>query len=179
MGESGSRRPQSLGMNIIEFDAAAGRSGHELEVSFDGADGADRWVAALSVGDDTLEEYTAFELDADGSGVAWIPFDGSADAYLTVSPVYASAQGYNYDWRSADDFSYEWSAQLVEEGSGDGDGDGDDTGTDEDEEGEPYVPPALIPEDYAKTGCGCSSAPSGSMAWLALGLIGLVGRRRR
>jgi MYXO-CTERM domain-containing protein len=173
-GESGSNRPQSLGMNIIEFDADAGRSGHELEVSFDGASGADRWVAVLSVGDNTLEEYTAFELDEDGAGVAWIPFDGSAAAHLIVSPVYASAQGYNYSWRSADDFSYVWSAQLVEAGSG------DDTGTDEAGEEDPfYVPPALSPEDDAKSGCGCSSAPSGSMAWLVLGLIGLVGRRRR
>ena len=182
-GASGSStRPQSLGLNIIEFNSSQGRGGKDLLVTFDGDDDADEWYAVLSVGNNNLKDYVVFELDADHSGTARIPFDGSAAAHLIVAPADEDAQGYEYNWRNASEFDYTWSAELVETGEGGSGGSGEGSGSGGSEVGEYEVPSTLpgLDSDDDKGGCsttGRSSGPGGIVALLAL--MGLAARRRR
>ena len=189
---SSSSRPQSLGMNIIEFNKSQGQSGKDLLVTFDGDNDADEWYAVLSIGNNSLQDHVVFELDADHSGTARIPFDGSAPAHLIVAPSDESAQGYSYDWRDASEFDYSWSAELVEtDGSGGSSGTGGTGGSDEgsgsDEGGDSdldaYEAPSTLPglnSDDDKGGCsttGRTEVPVGPLALVAL--LGLAARRRR
>jgi len=160
-------QPQSLGLNIIEFDRTDGRSGQDLWVTFDGDDSADDWYAVLAVGSSSVQNYVVFELDADHSGAAQIPFDGSAPAHLIVSPSDPRAKGTSYRWRNAEDYSYSWTAELVESGG---------TGS----MGGGYEVPGSLSPVGEKGGCsttGRTGVPVGVL--LLLGLLGFVGRRER
>ena len=173
-----SDRPQSLGQNFIRFKGSAGEAGGTLRVTFDGENGVD-WYAVLARGSDELLEYVTFDLDSSGEGVAEIALDGDEDVFLVVSPMDEDAQGYNYNWNYADDYSYDWEAELIS-GSDDDDDDGEDDGgadggTDlggdgADESG----------EEFSVFGaCGCSAGTVGgglTMAWV-MGLFGLIRRR--
>jgi len=177
---AGGDKPQSLGLNIIEFDRRSGESGKMLEVTFDGSNDADRWNAVLALGESTLDAYVVFELDESGQGVATIPFDGSTTVQLIVSPVDSGAKGYSYNWRSADDFGYVWSAQLVDESASEGEGDGDGVVGAGGEEDEPYDVPLLPPRLEDEKGLfGCTTMPSTPQPWLVFVLFGLIGARRQ
>ena len=178
--DSSSSRPQSLGLNIIEFNKSQGGSGKELLVTFDGDDSADDWYAVLAVGNNNLVDHVVFELDGDHSGTARIPFDGSAAGHLVVAPSDESAQGYTYNWRTADEFGYTWSAEIVaagEGGSGSGGSGGSGSSGSEDDYEVPTASglPSLSEDD--KGGCSTLSgtAPT-TLLWLAA-LAGLVRRR--
>ena len=168
-------RPQSLGMNIIEFDKDLGESGKALEVTFDGANSADYWIAVLARGNASLEEYVVFELDSDGDGTAQIAFEGDEPIQLVVSPVYEDAQGYSYSWSRADDFNYEWSAELVDITES---GSSEDTGS---ADRLPFGDDGDVADGgEIKGGCNCSTggvAPIG-MALPLLGLMVAVRRRQ-
>lgn len=179
-GESDYRdRPQSLGQNFIEFDRSLGGSGKALEVTFDGENDVDYWVAILVRGDNQVEETVQFELNENMWGIATIDFPGDAAVHLVVSPVYEDAQGYYYDWTRADDFDYEWSAQIVEsetededeegtEGTGDGESSGDVA--EGDKSGEVI--------GQKGSGCACSATGSQGAGWLAL-MLGFIPLARR
>ena len=173
-GDRSSDRPQSLGQNFIRFKASAGEEGGTLQVSFDGESGVD-WYAVLARGSDELLEYVTFDLDSSGEGVAQIALDGDEDVFLVVSPMDEDAQGYNYNWNYADDYSYDWEAELIsassdDDGSEDG---GSDNGTE-------LGGDSVEDEDFSVFGsCGCSAgtvAGGLSMAWI-VGLFGLIRRR--
>ena len=179
-GESDYRdRPQSLGQNFIRFERGLGGSDQALEVTFEGKDSPDYWVAVLVRGNFSVEEIVVFELDADGRGTARIDFDGDSYVHLVVSPVDEDAQGYYYNWENASDFDYEWTAQIVDsdsdiDGDDDGEGGGDETDpsfSDSDESGSTVV-------GKQGTGCACSSTGPANLGWLGL-LIGLVPLARR
>jgi MYXO-CTERM domain-containing protein len=169
-------RPQSLGQNFIRFDASLGGSGKALEVTFDGENTPDLWVAILMRGEDEVEEIVEFELNENMWGVATIDFPGDSDVHLIVSPVDEDAQGYSYDWNSADDFDYEWSAQLVDSTTEE---DPDDTSEGDDDPG-PVADGDEGGEVIGRKGSGCACAASGTgqAGWLAL-ILGLVPVLRR
>jgi len=169
-------RPQSLGQNFIGFDSALGGSDKALEVTFDGENTPDQWIAILVRGDSEVEEIVEFELNENMWGIAQIDFPGDADIHLVVSPIDEGAQGYYYDWGSPDDFNYVWSAQIVESTSDGGD---DDEGTDDGDAG-PIADGDESGEVIGQKGkgCACASSGSGPVGWLAL-MIGLVPVVRR
>jgi MYXO-CTERM domain-containing protein len=176
-GQSSNRdRPQSLGMNFIEFDASLGEEGMALKVGFEGDTGADYWNVVLVRGHFEVDESVVFDLSGGSEGTATIPFDGDAPVHLVVSPVYEEAQGNHYNWRNADDFDYTWTAELVEAASGGS----DDTGNAD--EG-PSITQSNARESSGelgtKGGCACSSSKAPGPSWLGLMLVGLVGSRRR
>ena len=152
-GDRSSDRPQSLGQNFIRFKASAGEEGGTLQVFFDGENGVD-WYAVLARGSDELLEYVTFDLDSSGEGVAEIALDGEEDVFLVVSPMDEDAQGYSYNWNSADDYSYDWEAELIVGSSDDDDGEDDGSdlgGTDLSRDG-------MDDESFSVFGtCGCSA----------------------
>ena len=181
-----STAPQSLGQNFIKFVRNIGEPGMALEVTFDGEDGVD-WFAVLASGTDhSLGEYTVATLDSSGAGTVQIPFEGSEDVYLIVSPMDPAAVGMHYDWSNPEDFGYTWSAALVEDTSTPGDtGTPSDTGTPGDtgtpSSGDDTSTPSGddtgdAPEE--SSACGCAASPGAlPVGWL-LALVA-IGRRRR
>ncbi|MCB9781071.1 MAG: hypothetical protein H6742_21050 [Alphaproteobacteria bacterium] len=176
-GSSSNNAPQSLGVSFSKFSSSAGGAGKYLQVDFTGDSGVD-WIAVLVTGSgNSVNEYATFDIAA-GEGSAWIPFDGDADGFLVVSPKDEGAQGYNYNWGRPDEYEYSFEACLVDSETGvpcgsdpgdGGDGGGDGPATPGDDDG-----------DEKLSGCGCTTpaaAPMGAV-W-ALGLLGLVARRRR
>jgi hypothetical protein len=165
-------RPQSLGMNIIEFDAGLGESDHVLEVRFNGSSSPDYWVAILARGTKTVEEMVVFEIDSRGDGMAYIPFEGDHPVHLVVSPVDEDAQGYTFNWNGDNDFNYSWSARVVTE---------DQVGEELDEA---TTEPTLAFGDQSMSddpkGCSCSTAKVRPIGFgLCLMMMGLlVGARR-
>ena len=156
--------PQSLGQNFIRFDSSLGTDDQAIEVSFDGQDGVE-WYAVLVRGQENiLSDYISIELDEDGAGTGQLSFPaGDEDIYLVVSPKDPSAVGNHYNWSRAEEFTYEWTAELVaaepddgEPGSG-GDGGGNGGG---------------------KSACGCSASGGALSAAWAVGLLALARRRR-
>ena len=155
--------PQSLGANYIRFDSDLGAPGMVLRVEFTGDDDADYWIAILTSGETTVEQLVAFDLEDGFSGVAELPFEGEAAAHLVVSPVYETAQGYSYEWSRADEFSYAWTANVV-----DPDAIVDDSAEVEGED-----------SSDKRGGCSTSPQPSGGWAWLGVMGLAFIGRRRR
>ncbi len=160
----GSTAPQSLGQNFIKFSGSLAAENSVLEVSFDGQDGVE-WYAVLAKGEENaLSEYVAFDIDADGVGIAQIDFSDGEDVYLVLSPKDDDAVGSyvdygGYDWARAEDFSYEWSAELV-----------DLTPVEE-------TPEAGGSGEEGAAACGCSASTGAlSLGWL-VGLVGLMRRR--
>ncbi len=179
-GEASYRdRPQSLGMNFIEFSASLGGEGMALKVTFDGDTGADYWNAVLVRGEVSVDASVVFDLSGGTEGTATIPFDGDAPIHLVVSPVFEEAQGYYYNWRNADEFDYTWTAELVEAGS---EVESNDTGVDDEAPGvsQGENSGGMSGDLGTKAGCACSSSNSTpGFGWLGLMLAGLVGLRRR
>ena len=181
-GESDYRdRPQSLGQNFIQFDSSLGGSGKALEVTFDGENDVDYWVAVLVRGDNTVEEMVEFELNDNMWGVATIDFPGDSSIHLVVSPVDGDAQGYYYDWTSADDYDYNWSAQIVESQTPDDDDDDGNGGSDGDGNAGDVAQGDNSGEVIGQkgSGCACSSTTAQAPGWLVLmlGFLPLVRRR--
>jgi MYXO-CTERM domain-containing protein len=168
-GPKNNRAPQSLGQNFIRFDADLGGEGKVLEVAFDGDD-APHWYAAIVRGTRTVEEVISFTLDDAKAGVVTVPFDGSSDLVLVVSPKDDEAQGYRYRWDTDEGFQYTYTARYyVEE-----DTTPDDTG---EEEGAPVD---ATGGDDSKAACGCASSGPQAGLGLLLGALALAaGRRRR
>jgi MYXO-CTERM domain-containing protein len=171
-------RPQSLGQNFIRFDSALGSSGKALEVSFEGQDDPDSWIAVLVRGDIAVEEIVVFEIGEDHRGTAQIDFPGGSSVHLVVSPMDEAAQGYYYDWTRADDYDYEWTAQLVDaaadpEGEDERDGDDEDPGADFNNGSGRVI-------GKEGSSCACSAGGPADLGWLALvlGLVPMVRRRR-
>ena len=166
-------RPQSLGMNIIEFSADLGEVGQVLEVEFNGSSSPDYWIAVLARGSMEVDELVTFEIDERGDGMAYIPFEGDAPVHLVVSPVDEDAQGYEFDWNADVDFNYSWTARVVKES---------DIGTPTAPESEESrsVPLGEFSLDDSTNACACASAaPSARAAWPVLLLLGmLLGVRR-
>jgi MYXO-CTERM domain-containing protein len=168
-------RPQSLGMNIIEFPANLGRTGKVLEVTFDGASYPDYWIVVLARGSTEVEEMVVFELDDVGDGSAYIDFEGDQPVHLIVSPVDEDAQGYWYDWSDGVDFNYLWSARVVSES---------DVGTTTvvDSDDPQSVPFGEFSMSDTPQGCSCASGPHSSNPWwysVGFGLLLLFRRRNR
>ena len=164
-------RPQSLGMNIIEFDADLGKEGKVLEVSFDGASYPDYWVAVLARGNTKVDEMVVFDIDAKGDGLAYIPFEGDAPVHFIVSPVNEDAQGYSYNWNNGEDYNYLWEARVVAES---------DVGIEVDSDEVQSVPLGEFSmSDSPKRGCSCAAGGGFHRLEWALGLGGLLFWRRR
>lgn len=181
-GDTQNDGPQSLGMNYIWFEDGLGGDGKFLQVDFTGLDDSVDWFAVLATGDDhQLDEWVSIPLDGT-TGSAWIPLADDQQAFLIVSPMDEDAVGIHYNWRSADEYDYEWQACLVDAETGvpcgeaepSGDGGGDDAGDD------PATPSGDDAGDDGTTSCGCASpaAPLSAGLWL-LGALGLGLRRRR
>jgi MYXO-CTERM domain-containing protein len=86
------------------------------------------------------------------------------------------AQGYYYDWTRADDFDYEWTAQLVDAAAdpeGEADGDDEDPGADFNNGSGQVI-------GKEGSSCACSAGGPADLGWLALvlGLVPMVRRRR-
>jgi hypothetical protein len=165
-------RPQSLGMNIIEFDADLGENDHVLEVRFNGSSSPDYWIAVLARGTLTVDELVVFEIDNSGDGMAYIPFEGDHPVHLVVSPVDEGAQGYAFNWNGDNDFNYSWSARVVTE---------DQVGVELDEQ---TTEPTLALGDRAMSddpkGYGCTTAKARPMGLgLCLIIMGLLAGVRR
>ncbi len=155
--------PQSLGQAFIKFDGDLAEDGMELKVSFQGDPAADGWYAVLVRGDTSVEEMVPIPLDENYAGEATIPFEGGADLHLVVSPVLEDAQGYNYSWTRADEFTYSWEAEVFDPNAVP-----EDTGV---------APPSA--GDGEPKACGCATGGGAAgLAWLA-GLAALAVRRRR
>jgi len=170
-------RPQSLGQNFIRFDDSLGGSGKALEVTFDGENTPDEWVAVLVRGDTEVEEMVVFALNENMWGTAQIDFPGDTNIHLVVSPIDESAQGYYYDWSNADDYDYSWSAQIV--GSDSSGGDDEETGG-EDGGSANFADGDKSGEVIGKnsSACTCSASSGRSAGWLVL-LLGIVPAIRR
>jgi hypothetical protein len=165
--EKDSLKPQSLGMAFVTFDDDVGSGDQSLKITLDAEDGPE-WRAVLVRGDDEVEEMVVFELDDNGDGVATIPLNGSSAVHLVVSPMDDDAQGYQYRWTRADDWGFDWDAELVS-GSGP---DGEDTGEDDDDEDSDE-------DDSVWAARACSAGPAGvPLSAALLGLV-VVARRRR
>lgn len=172
-----SERPQSLGMNFITFDGEMFGEGEALEVTFEGDERADYWIAVLTRGNFAVDEMEVFELSGGIEGKATISAESGTPIHLVVSPVYEAAQGYSYDWRSADSFDYAWTADVVDDVGDSGSG-----GTGGDDDADLPVPGDVSAGSVSggsKVGCSCSAAQPGSIGWIALSLAAVLGVRRR
>lgn len=171
--------PEGLGFGVVHLPAALGMPGMELRVEID-ADASVPWHAVLARTDgvapgSVVLDYVVATWDEAGHGELVLPaFDGSADAFLVVSP----------EAIEKDPFGYSLRALLVPTGSADGstssdasssDG-GGTTGTDEGGSGSE----APAADDGGGAGCGCGSS-QGSLggAWGWLPLVAWERRRRR
>ncbi len=199
-GSSGGRLPQSLGQDFVRFDHSTAEDDRLLEVEFDGQSGVDWFAILVSTEDQHVVETVNIEVDSDGEGtgsIAWA--DG--DSYLVISPWDSDAFGYAYDWDRAGDWSYSWSADIVEppvedtQAPEDTHAPSDDTqppvedtgptATDSDAiDDQPIIPddsgtmlgwsPRMPPR------CACSSRPVRAWAWVLLVLsLGLLALHRR
>jgi len=166
-------RPQSLGMNIIEFTADLGEEGKVLEVNFNGSSSPDYWVAVLVRGSNEVEEQVVFDIDERGDGMAYISFEGDRPVHLVVSPVDEDAQGYEFNWQGDVDFSYSWTARVVAES---------DVGSalETDSSESQSVPIGEFALANEPKGCSCASTQSPMRGWALVGIVCMVlGIRRR
>lgn len=114
-----------------------------------------------------------FELDDANMGTATIPFDGSSDIVLVVSPKDEDAQGYRYRWDTDEGFQYTFSARYYEEEVPDTATPGGDDGAVADDN------TVSGSKDEGKSGLCATATPAASLG-LLLGALGLAaGRRRR
>ena len=134
------------------------------------------WYAVLARGSDELLEYVTFDLDSSGEGVAEIALDGEEDVFWWCRRWMRMLRDTIHNWNSADDYSYDWEAELIigsSDGDGGEDGDGDQGGTDLSSDG-------MDDESFSVFGsCGCSAGTVGgglTMAWL-MGIMGMIRRR--
>ena len=160
-------RPQSLGMNFIEFPASLGEEGKVLEVNFNGSSSPDYWIAVLARGSMEVDELVTFDIDDRGDGMAYISFEGDAPVHFVVSPVDEDAQGYEFNWNGDVDFNYSWTARVVEES----------------EVGIPSEQSRSVPIEepsISSKGCACATATAtrGWSVWVVVGLLLGVRRRR-
>ncbi len=109
-GEPASDRlPQTLGFSVVEIDPAAGAAAHTLAVTVEVAAGQ-IWHGALvtttgTVPGSEIIDWTPLVF-SENSGSASLSFDGSAAAWLVVSPEIG-------DEDDEDGTSYAWSAELI------------------------------------------------------------------
>jgi len=96
------RQPQGLGLSIVHFKSDLGEEGMDLVVSFEG-DPSVEWLGLLMVADQmgpgsSVRDVVRMEI-SEGVGVASLPdFDGSAEAFLVVSPMEMSLDPHDYAW---------------------------------------------------------------------------------
>ena len=126
------------------------------------------------VGDHILELYGCVMSRSDGTGLT---IESTSSGTLTVEAM--SSDGGSTDTGAADDGGTD--AGGTDDG---GTGGGADTGTDgsggTDDAGDDGFVDEPILEDDDKDGCACASgtAPGMGLGWLAVGLLGLIRRRK-
>ncbi|MBK8715776.1 MAG: hypothetical protein IPN32_13660 [Deltaproteobacteria bacterium] len=170
--------PEGLGFGVVHLPATLGMAGMDLRVELD-AEAAVPWHAVLARTDgvtpgSAVLDYAVATWDDAGHGeVVLTGFDGSADAFLVVSPESIEKHPFGYSLR----------AELVPAGAADGSTssdasttDGGATATGSDDGGSETT---TAPASEGAAGCSCSSAHgAGGAAW-CVPVVAVWARRRR
>lgn len=168
-GASGNRdAPGGYGQNYIHIDSSASDGGRTLQVTLTSDEGVDWLVELIEVDSDSVLRTKM----ATGEGEVTVEmpaFDGK-DVMLAVSPL---------KHNNNKEYTYAWSAELLDEVITDPGDTTDTIDTDPDDGNPDGDGTGSFNSDPEGQGNGCSTAPGGVAGLgVLLGLAALAGRRR-